>query len=167
MWQLNPWPLLFVSHRTEASRSLLRCQTSRSFNYCGVEAAASSHSALLRSSQWGSGKVKVFSSASKSWSAPTWKAWGTPWWYKACVIRDLPPPVCTTKASLLTRSCCSSLQSASSTGTHAWCVSSMQHVCLHSAWRSVLMCPRSPESLTVDWVNIYILIILKSFRQVH
>ena len=48
-------------------------------------------------SHWGSEKVKVFSSrfgCQKSWSLQTWKAWGTSWWYKACVIWDPPPPFC-------------------------------------------------------------------------
>lgn len=50
-------------------------------------------------------KVKVFSSrfgCQEGWSLQTWKAWGTSWWYKACVILDLPPSVCTTKSLLHT-----------------------------------------------------------------
>lgn len=108
MWQLNPQPLLLVSHRTKAWRSLLQCQTSHFFFQCmcvfvcllplHYEALYSLYSQCSASrpqvSHWGSEKVKVVSSrfgCQKSWSLQTWKAWGTSWWYKACVIWDPPP----------------------------------------------------------------------------
>lgn len=100
MWQLSPHTLLLVSHRSKAPRPLLQCQTALILSV--TVRAVSLCSAALIEPHWGSEKVKVFHSRF-GWSPQTWNAWGTFWWYKACVILHLPQSVGTTKTLLLTK----------------------------------------------------------------